>query len=828
MNKTRTCGELNPLRFVMLQIPSSVATNVFVRAVAIYLFGLLFFFLICGMARAQSYSSTSATGAWNTSRWNNSADGPAYTSAYTANNSVSFTSGTYSFVGGMGGAINVGNITVANGVTVTFSSVAGTFQTAGNVRTIDVGSGGMLDFSTQNFSTAAGVGFIKNGVGVLALAGNTYTGGFTLNSGTVILRGVNAMGAGGALTLNGGTVAANATRDLTGKYAGGITIGGDVQFGEMSTNVSLANSTANLTFSDNITLGAATRTLTLGNGGNIAFGGVISNSSGGITFAATAGGTGRFDVTNAANTFTGDITITGGEVRFTTDGSLGNTANDVIIDGGRFATLSGASYTLGAGRQLFVGDAAGTSISTPGAGTLTYNAAIADKAGETGAWAKQGSGTLALGGVSTYTGDTAINNGTVQLTTGNNRLPTGTTVSLGQAASANLGILDLNGRNQQIAGLNSVAGTNATTTNNTVTSATPATLTLGGSGNYSYSAGTDANSGVITGAITLVKSGIGTQTFGEANSYTGKTTITGGFIAGSGESIFGTNPGSFTADQIALNGGGINATGNIAFSSNRGITLGTGGGTLDTNGNNITLTNEVTGSGLLTKQGAGTLILNSANTHSGGVAITAGSVAVKNITGSATGSGDVTVTGSTILGTGRISPAPNGSVILGGAAIVSVGDTGDTSGKRLIFTPASGTMSTTFQPNSVLELDLFSGAGSGNNSTIGTAADALQWGGTLALQSNVKLRVNNPNGMTSFAAGDVWKVLDWTTFGGSAPTGTFEATMLELPTLTGLLGWDTSNLYTAGTLGIVAVPEPTRMVLMLLGAASLVANRRRR
>ena len=52
--------------------------------------------------------------------------------------------------------------------------------------------------------------------------------------------------------------------------------------------------------------------------------------------------------------------------------------------------------------------------------------------------------------------------------------------------------------------------------------------------------------------------------------------------------------------------------------------------------------------------------------------------------------------------------------------------------------------------------------------------------------------------------------------------------MLELPTLTGLLGWDTSNLYTAGTLGIVAVPEPTRMVLMLLGAASLVANRRRR
>ena len=39
------------------------------------------------MAFAQtSYTSNSATGAWNTSRWNNSSDGPTYTSAYTANN----------------------------------------------------------------------------------------------------------------------------------------------------------------------------------------------------------------------------------------------------------------------------------------------------------------------------------------------------------------------------------------------------------------------------------------------------------------------------------------------------------------------------------------------------------------------------------------------------------------------------------------------------------------------------------------------------------------------------------------------------------------------
>ena len=815
----------------MLPIPPSVATNVFVRAVAIYVCGFLFFLLMCAMASAQSYTSTSATTAWNAARWNNTTDAAPYTSTFTANNAVSFTSGTYTFAG-MGATTNVGNVTVASGVTVNFASIGSTYATGGAVRTIDVGSGGLFDLNGNAFSTAAGTGLIKKGSGVFGTGAGAFTGGFTLNAGTVIARGTTGLGSGGSnlLTLNGGTLASNATRDFANtRFPGGIVIGGSVQFGELATVVSIASSSANLSFANNVSLGSADRTLTQGNNGTNTFSGIISNSgSNGITFAANINTDGRFEITNTANTFTGDIKINGGEVRFTADGSLGNAANDIIIDGGRFATLSGASYTLGAGRQIFVGDAAGTSISTPGAGVLTYNDAIANKSGETGAWAKQGGGTLALGGVSTYTGDTAINNGTVQLTTGNDRLPTTTTVSLGQAASANLGILDLNGRNQQIAGLNSVTGTNATATNNTVTSSTAATLTLGGSGSYSYGDVTDVNSGVITGSITLVKSGGGTQTFGEANTYTGKTSITGGFIAGSGESVFGTNPGSFTADQITLDGGGVKATGNISFNSNRGITLGAGGGTLDTNGNSVSLTNEVTGSGLLTKQGAGTLTLNSANTHSGGVTVTAGTVAVKNTTGSATGSGNVTVTGSTILGTGRVSPASGGSVIFGNAAILSVGDAGDTSGKKLIFTPASGTMSTTFQSGGVVEFDLFTGAGSGDNSGIGTSADALQWGGTLALQSNVKLRVNNPNSMTAFAEGDIWKVLDWTTFGGSAPSGTFEASMLELPALTGLLAWDTSMLYTAGTIGIIQVPEPSRAGLMLLGVMGLMSRRRRR
>lgn len=516
-----------------------------------------------------SYTSNSATGAWNTSRWNNSTDGPAYSSTYTANQNVVFTAGNYSFAG-MGASTNVGNITVQSGANVNFTA-GSTFATGGNVRTIDVAAGSVFDFNGQALSTAAGTGFIKAGDGVLGTGGGNFTGGFTLNAGTVIARGTTGLGSGATqvLTLNGGTIASNATRTFDNtRFGGGIVIGGNVQFGELATVVSIASSSANLSFANNVSLESANRTLTVGNNGEQTFSGVVSNTgSGGITFAANTGADGQFRLTNAANTFTGNININGGEVRFTTNGSMGNAANDIIIDGGRFATASSATYTLGAGRDVFVGDAAGTSISTPGTGIFTINSAIANKTGETGSWAKQGGGTLELGGASTYTGNTAINNGIVRLTTGNDRLPTGTVVSLGQAASTNFGTLDLNGRNQTIAGLNSTTGTNATASNNTVTSTGAATLTIGGSGTYSYGAGTVANSGVITGAISLVKTGTGTQILGDANIYTGTTLVNGGTLEVNG---------SITTSAVTIATGGTLS----GFGSVTGTVSVEGGGTL--------------------------------------------------------------------------------------------------------------------------------------------------------------------------------------------------------------------------------------------------------
>ncbi|MGB4848927.1 MAG: autotransporter-associated beta strand repeat-containing protein, partial [Saprospiraceae bacterium] len=471
---------------------------------------------------------------------------------------------------GTGATITVAGITATENFTLT--AAGGTISNLSNgIIPIDVAPGKTLDLSTQNLSGSATGGYIKNNTGILATTGNTYAGGFTLNAGTIIVRGVNAMGSGGSntLTLNGGIVASNANRDLSGKYPGGITIGGDVQFGDIG---GLAGNFS-LTFSNAVSLGNVTRTFTKGHTSNVIFSGVISGTNG-ITYAANANATsGVFTISNIANTYTGTTSITGGEVEFPGgDGAFGAvpgvlTPNSIIIDGGRLTVNTAATTTLNANRGIQIGASANTGISVKtGVTVLVYNGVIADKPSTTGSWAKQGGNVFQLGGVSTYTGSTSVNNGTLQLITDSNRLPTGTTLNLGQAASANLGTFNMNGFSQQVAGINSTPGANASVNNNTITSIAAATLTLGGNGTYNYGDGTNGNSGVITGAISLVKNGTGTQTLGDANTYTGNTTIN------SGELRYTPSVNTSLAGSLILNGGilgtsGITATRTLTFSS---------------------------------------------------------------------------------------------------------------------------------------------------------------------------------------------------------------------------------------------------------------------
>jgi hypothetical protein len=93
--------------------------------------------------------------------------------------------------------------------------------------------------------------------------------------------------------------------------------------------------------------------------------------------------------------------------------------------------------------------------------------------------------------------------------------------------------------------------------------------------------------------------------------------------------------------------------------------------------------------------------------------------------------------------------------------------------------------------------------------------------------------VNNAGSLT-LNAGDSWKIIDWgtvfrdnTIFTGLDPAGQQFINNANLPTLTSGLFWDIGQLYSQGII-TVAVPEPSRMMMLIFGLLVLGFRRRRR
>jgi fibronectin-binding autotransporter adhesin len=94
------------------------------------------------------------------------------------------------------------------------------------------------------------------------------------------------------------------------------------------------------------------------------------------------------------------------------------------------------------------------------------------------------------------------------------------------------------------------------------------------------------------------------------------------------ETGFGAAPGAPLADAITLNNNGaIGASFGITLNVNRGITLGTGGGSFNTAAGAMVVPGVITGAGDLNKNTAGTLTLSGANTYTGATNISAGTLA---------------------------------------------------------------------------------------------------------------------------------------------------------------------------------------------------------
>ena len=130
--------------------------------------------------------------------------------------------------------------------------------------------------------------------------------------------------------------------------------------------------------------------------------------------------------------------------------------------------------------------------------------------------------------------------------------------------------------------------------------------------------GTGTFSGIISGAGRLTVSG-GQVNLTGANTYTGGTTVSGGgILAIDSNARMGDPSGGLT-----LNGGTLLPTASFSTQS-RAVTLGSGGGTFNTNGFDLTLGSAVTGPGGLTKSGIGTLTLSGANSYAGGTVVNQG------------------------------------------------------------------------------------------------------------------------------------------------------------------------------------------------------------
>ncbi|CAN5540044.1 hypothetical protein BH09VER1_BH09VER1_24010 [soil metagenome] len=598
-------------------------------------------------AATQFYTTDGASHTLTNSVWGASSAGP-FTSAFTVGNTIDFSvSSTMTNVTNTA----VGGLTVENNATLNWGA-AGTFSTGGTVATFDIGDNATLNWNAQNISTTAGTGITKTGNGTwnMGAQGNLFLGGFTLSGGIVIATGNNAVG-GGALTFNSGTFNSTGTRVFAPTS---IAIGGD--FGLAGTGNAQFSATS-------VALGSATRIIeNATTSGSRQFVGIISGGAGaGLTFTGT--GAAQIYIGNTANSFSGPVTIKSGEVVFNDNGAFGNSTS-IVLDGGRLTMASMAANgntsaltaaTIDSGRGISIGDTAGTSISIQSAtGTTTYNGVISDVLGKTGSWAKQGAGTFVLGGASTYTGTTAINNGIVKLAGGNDRLPTGTVVTIGQANSTNVGTLDLNGQNQTIASLVSTTGS-AISGSNTVTSASAATLTISGTSSNVYGDSTAGNTGVITGAISVVKAGSGTQTFGGVNAYTGSTTINAGSLVlsgsgkiGSGNLVLGGGTldlGSITGSTYSLTSTqSVTGAGTIKGSSGKSLAVagnfapGNSPGTITLDTINLTLSGTSNFQITNTSLGAGTYDLVAGTVGGGTESVTFGGVLNVDLSGGTYGS----------------------------------------------------------------------------------------------------------------------------------------------------------------------------------------------
>ena len=532
-----------------------------------------------------SFTSPDGTIHGGSGTWNNSATNWTNVDATV---SAPWQSGFSIFAGAtgtvaLGDNIRIGGMQfMTGGYTITAPGSQALVGSPSTIIRVDQGISATIGAPIVDGSSPAAI--IKTDLGTLILSGaNAYTGGTTINAGTLNVRADNNLGgASGGLTFGGGTLQFGSAFNLTGTRA--ITLnagGGTINTNGFSTTISQAITGAGglsktgagtLTLTGTNTYAGGTTitagTLQLGNGGSLV-GDVLDNGSlvfdraDGLTFGGAISGTGTVQqngtgttTLSGANTYIGGTDFNAGILAVNSNSNLGTGV--LRFNGGTLEALaakggiiSGKAVTLNAGGGTFLA----------GAGTAsTLSGAISG----VGSLTKDGPGTLILSGASTYSGNTNVALGTLQA-------GSSTALSANSAFSV-ISLLDLHGFNNTIS---SVSGTGVVTNNG----AGPATLTVGRSNTSATFSGTLTDG---SDSLGFAKTGDGTVILTGGNKYTGGTSITAGTLQiGNGG----------TSGSIV---GNVSDNGTFAFDRSDSVTFG----------------GVISGTGALVQMGSGTLTLN--------------------------------------------------------------------------------------------------------------------------------------------------------------------------------------------------------------------------
>lgn len=482
----------------------------------------------------------------------------------------------------LGTLVLAGNNTYTGGTTITGGTLQlGEGGTSGSI-VGDVVDNGALAFDRSDVQTigaaisgTGGVTQMGNGTTTLT-SNNSYTGATTVSGGTLLVDGDQSAATGATTVQNGGTL------------GGSGTIGGDVTVANGGT-LSPGNSPGTLTVNGNLTLNAgATVDYQLGQAGTV--GGSLNDLTvvhgnltldGTLNVSTTPGGTfgaGVYRLFNYDGTLTdnGLAIGTSPTANVFVQTSLANQVNLVNTDGLTLTFWDGPGH-------------ANDGAITGGTGTWR----LADNDYWTDA-----SGTL----------NAPFTNGSFAIFGG-----TGGTVTVDNTN----GQVSASGMQFQADGYR--------VTGDAIELAGGASTIRVGDGTAAGASMTATIDAALTGASMLVKDDLGTLVLTGANSYGGGTDVHAGTLQVANDGNLGLAAGSLSIDDATLHTTG-------SFLSNRTVGLG-GAATIDTDdGTTLQLSNGIQGTGSLTKNGTGTLMLGGTSTYGGDTTVAAGtlSAAVAN------------------------------------------------------------------------------------------------------------------------------------------------------------------------------------------------------